>query len=157
MNKKKMTYFESKIKTVTDLKKGENSMKRKIVIAGAVIACAAACQLVNADAAQAAKKYTISKTTKPCSSAYIRDKGYNAKSKNYFTMKSYLEKLKKQGGGTLVLKKGTYKICSTLTVPSNVTIQLKNGVVLKKTDKTGSKSLKAGKAMFKLTSAKAKD
>ena len=36
---------------------------------------------------------------------------------------------------------------------SNVTIQLKNGVVLKKTDKTGSKSLKAGKVMFKLTSA----
>ena len=108
-------------------------------------------------AAQAAKKYTISKTTKPCSSAYIRGKGYNAKSKNYFTIKSYLEKLKKQGGGTLVLKKGTYKICSTLTVPSNITIQLKNGVVLKKTDKTGSKSLKAGKVMFKLTSAKAKD
>ncbi len=157
MNKKKMTYFESNIKTVEDLKKGENSMKRKIVIAGAVIACAAACQFVNADAAQAAKKYTISKTTKPCSSAYIRGKGYNAKSKNYFTIKSYLEKLKKQGGGTLVLKKGTYKICSTLTVPSNVTIQLKNGVVLKKTDKTGSKSLKAGKVMFKLTSAKAKD
>lgn len=56
-----MTYFESNIKTVEDLKKGENSMKRKIVIAGAVIACAAACQFVNADAAQAAKKYTISK------------------------------------------------------------------------------------------------
>ena len=54
MNKKKMKNFESNIKTVTDLKKGENSMKRKIVIAGAVIACAAACQLVNADAAQAA-------------------------------------------------------------------------------------------------------
>lgn len=34
---------------------------------------------------------------------------------------------------------------------------VKNGVVLKKTDKTGSKSLKAGKVMFKLTSAKAKD
>ena len=97
-----MTYFESNIKTVEDLKKGENSMKRKIVIAGAVIACAAACQFVNADAAQAAKKYTISKTTKPCSSAYIRGKGYNAKSKNYFTIKSYLEKLKKQGGGTPV-------------------------------------------------------
>ena len=55
-----MTYFESNIKIVEDLKKGENSMKRKIVIAGAVIACAAACQFVNADAAQAAKKYTIS-------------------------------------------------------------------------------------------------
>ena len=54
MNKKKMTYFESNIKIVEDLKKGENSMKRKIVIAGAVIACAAACQFVNADAAQAA-------------------------------------------------------------------------------------------------------
>ena len=49
-----MTYFESNIKIVADLKKGENSMKRKIVIAGAVIACAAACQFVNADAAQAA-------------------------------------------------------------------------------------------------------
>ena len=36
-------------------------MKRKLVIAGAVIACAAACQMMNADTAQAAKKYTISK------------------------------------------------------------------------------------------------
>ncbi|MGN1206235.1 MAG: right-handed parallel beta-helix repeat-containing protein [Eubacterium sp.] len=132
-------------------------MKRKLVIAGAVIACAAACQMMNADTAQAAKKYTISKSTKPCNSAYIRAAGYNSKSKNYFTIKSYLEKLKKQGGGTLVLKKGTYKICSTLTVPSNVTIQLKNGVVLKKTDNTGSKALKTGSVMFKLTSAKAKD
>ena len=56
-----MTYFESNIKTVEDLKKGENSMKRKIVIAGAVIACAAACQFVNADAAQAARNIPSAK------------------------------------------------------------------------------------------------
>lgn len=132
-------------------------MKRKLVMAGAVVFCAAVLQLADADSAQAAKKYTISKSTKPCNSTYTKGAGYNSKSKNYYTIKSYLEKLKKEGGGTLVLKKGTYKICSTLTVPSNVTIQLKNGAVLKMTDKTGSKALKPGKVMFKLTSDKAKN
>lgn len=80
-----MTYFESNIKIVEDLKKGENSMKRKIDYRWCGNCVRGACQFVNADAAQAAKKYTISKTTKPCTSAYIRNKGYNAKSKNYFT------------------------------------------------------------------------
>ncbi len=67
-----------------------------------------------------------------------------------------MEKLKSRGGGTLVLKKGTYKVCSTLVIPSNVTIQLKNGAKLKKTYETGSSSLKPTKTLFKLSS-KAKD
>jgi hypothetical protein len=35
-------------------------------------------------------------------------------------LRSYLERLEKNGGGKLILKKGTYKITNTLYIPSNV-------------------------------------
>lgn len=133
-------------------------MKKKIIMASALIAFGLVVgTATNAEDTKAAAKYTISKSTKPCNSSYQRLSSYNSKTRNYYTIKSYLEKLKANGGGTLVLKKGTYKICSTLEVPSNVTIQLKNGTKLKKTYVTGSSSLKPTKTMFKLSKAKAKD
>lgn len=106
--------------------------------------------------ASAATKRTISQSTLPCNASYKKLPSYNKKTKNYYTIKSYLEKISKAGGGTLVLKKGTYKICSTLTIPSNVTIQLKKGVKLKKTDDTGSDELQASNTMFQLSKKKAK-
>ncbi|MCI9420580.1 MAG: hypothetical protein HFG32_11300 [Eubacterium sp.] len=132
-------------------------MKRKVAAAGILLACGVVCGLAqHASESQAAGKYTISKSTKPCNTSYRKLRSYNSKTKHYYTIKSYLEKLKSRGGGTLVLKKGTYKVCSTLVIPSNVTIQLKNGAKLKKTYETGSSSLKPTKTLFKLSS-KAKD
>lgn len=132
-------------------------MKRKLVAAAVVLSCGMAVGLtLSTHHSQAARKYTISKSTKPCNSTYQRLASYNGKTKNYYTIKSYLERLKSQGGGTLVLKKGTYKVCSTLVVPSNVTIQLKNGAKIKKTYVTGSSSLKPTKTLFKLSNEKAK-
>lgn len=133
-------------------------MKRKVLIAGAVAVLGIVLgTAANAENSQAAAKYTISKSTKPYNSSYRRLKSYNSKTKHYYTIKSYLERLKSKGGGTLVLKKGTYKVCSTLVVPSNVTIQLKNGAKIKKTNVTGSSSLKPSKTLFKLSDTKAKN
>lgn len=133
-------------------------MRKKMAAAGLLLACGLAIGVAaNTETSKAAAKYTISKSTKPCDSSYSRLKSYNSKTKNYYTIKSYLERLKSKGGGTLVLKKGTYKVCSTLEVPSNVTIQMKNGATIKKTYVTGSSSLKPSKTLFKLSSPKAKD
>ncbi len=133
-------------------------MKKKITAAGVLLACGIAAGMAgNVQDSHAAGKYTISKSTKPCNSAYQRLRSYNSKTKNYYTIKSYLERLKSRGGGTLVLKKGTYKVCSTLEVPSNVTIQLKSGATIKKTYVTGSSSLKPTKTLFKLSNTKAKN
>lgn len=133
-------------------------MNKKTLITGMLLASGLLLgTAVNSQTSEAAGKYTISKTTKPCNSTYSKLKSYNSKTKNYYTIKSYLERLQSKGGGTLVLKKGTYKVCSTLEIPSNVTIQLKNGVKIKKTYETGSSSLKPSKTLFKLSKAKAKD
>lgn len=94
-------------------------------------------------------EYTISPSTAPINPKMKKYKTYSSKTKNYYTLRSYLEKLEVNGGGRLILKKGTYKITNTLYVPSNVTIQLNNGVILEKSMNTGN-SIKASKSMFQL-------
>ena len=78
------------------------------------------------------KTYKISTKTKPVDKKYTKSKNYNSNTKHYYMLKSYLEKLEKNGGGTLVLEKGVYKITNTLCIPSNVTVRLRKGAVLKK-------------------------
>ena len=51
-----------------------------------------------------------------------------------------------------MVKKGTYSIPGTLYIPSNVKIECKNGVKLKKTTSTGTKKFKATKFMFQTVS-----
>lgn len=94
-----------------------------------------------------AKTYTISPKTKPCDNT-VHARAYNKKTKNYWTIRSYLRKIERKKGGTLVLKKGTYKITNTLYVPSNTHIILKDGAVLKKTKTTGSKIMPAASSMI---------
>ena len=55
-------------------------------------------------------------------------------------------------GGTLKLKKGTYKIPGTIYVPSNVKIVCANGVKIKKTKATGTKKVKSTKFLFQMIS-----
>lgn len=106
-------------------------------------------------AASKKKKYTVTTKTKPCYKKYqkAKNKKYNKHTKQYYMLRSYLEKMQKKGG-TLTLKKGTYKIPCTLYVPSNVTIKCKKGVKLLKTKKTGTKKLKATNFMFQMISTK---
>ncbi len=96
------------------------------------------------------KTYTITTNTKPVGKQFIKSKNYNAKTKHYYLLRSYMELLEKQGGGTLVLKKGVYKITNTICVPSNVTIKLSKGTILQKLNSTGVKAMKASGTMFYL-------
>lgn len=96
------------------------------------------------------KNYTITTKTAPCNASYKSNPAYNSNTKSYFVFRSYLEKLEKEGGGTLTIKKGTYTIAASLYVPSNTTIKLENGVKLKMASKTGTSHLTAGTSMFQL-------
>ncbi|WP_102691015.1 NosD domain-containing protein [Rummeliibacillus pycnus] len=93
--------------------------------------------------------YTISTSTTPINKKMKKYTTYSAETKNYYTIRSYLEKLESDGGGTLILKRGTYRITNTLFVPSNVTIQLNDGVILEKSMDTGN-DLKPSKSLFQL-------
>lgn len=94
-----------------------------------------------------AKTYTISPKTKPCDNT-VHARAYNKKTKNYWTIRSYLRKIERKKGGTLILKKGTYNITNTLYVSSNTRIILKDGAILKKGKTTGSKIMPAASSMF---------
>lgn len=96
------------------------------------------------------KNYTITPKTAPCKSSYTSNPAYNSKTKSYFVLRSYLEKLEKEGGGTLTIKKGTYTIAASLYVPSNTTIKFENGVKLKMGTSTGTSHLQPGTSMFQL-------
>lgn len=102
--------------------------------------------------AEAASKptYTITPDSKTYKSNMMNFSTYNTHTKHYYLLRSYLEQLEKKGGGTLVLKKGTYTISNTLYVPSNVTIKMKDGVKLVKGKKTGTSQFVAAKSMFQL-------
>ena len=76
-----------------------------------------------------AKTYTIS----PGSGAYKNFGSSGNLSRHYYLIRSYLKKLE-HGGGTLVLKKGTYKVSNALFVASNTTIKFENGVKIIKTN-----------------------
>ena len=94
--------------------------------------------------------YTVKDTDNPIDKKYQKRKTYNNKSKQYYMLRSYLELLERKGGGTLILSAGTYEICNTLYVASNITILLKDGVVIRKTEDTGSESMKSSFSLFQL-------
>lgn len=96
------------------------------------------------------KTYTITPNTKPCNSKVLRYSTYNKYTKNYYTLITYMQKFEKYGGGTLILKKGTYTISNTVPIPSNVNLILEDGVVINKGAKTGTKKFKASLSMFQL-------
>lgn len=98
----------------------------------------------------AAKTYTISPNSAVYKGNYKNASAYNSTTKQYFLIRSYLEMLEKKGGGKLILKKGTYKISNVLYIPSNVTIELKDGVTIKKTMKTNSKQMQPTGGIFEL-------
>ena len=102
----------------------------------------------------AAKKptYTISPNSKPYYKKWLKYSTYNKNSKHWYLFRSYMERFAKTGGGTLIVKKGTYNLPISVYVPSNVTFKFQDGVVLKKTTKTGTKKLHNNGSMFQLIS-----
>jgi hypothetical protein len=96
------------------------------------------------------KTYTISSASKPYMGKYTGSSNYNSYTKQYFLVRSYLEQLEKIGGGVLYLKAGTYSITNTLYVPSNVTIKLEDGVIIKKGKVTGTTAMPPSSSIFQL-------
>lgn len=92
--------------------------------------------------ASAKTSYTIGPKSTPYEGFGMNFSTYNKYTRQYYTLRSYLELFEREGGGTLTLKAGTYTIPNVLSIPSNVTIKLNNGVVIKKGTKTGTKGLK---------------
>ncbi len=125
--------------------------KRWMVMFGLVIMICAG-GVLRADSVYAKKRtFTVNTKTVPCSSTYRKKPYYNKKTRQYYMLQSYLNRLSSTGG-TLKLKKGTYSIPGTLYIPSNVKIECKNGVRLKKTTSTGTKKLKSTKYLFQTVS-----
>ncbi len=94
------------------------------------------------------KFFTITKHSKPYAGMYLKSKVYNRYTRDYLLIKSYLVALSKRGGGKLRIKRGRYNISNALAIPSNTTIILENGVRLKKTSKSGVKSMPPGHILF---------
>lgn len=126
---------------------------RKILITAGL---ALICVLFSAMPSEAKKKksFTVKPKSAPFEDAFQDRESYNKKTKQYYMLRSYLEELGKNHGGTLTLKKGKYEIPATLYVPSHVTIRLEDGVKLIKTNKTGTKKLKAANYIFQTVSMK---
>lgn len=111
-----------------------------VLLGGAMI-------LFNSDSAQA-KTYTITPSTNPVNKSYVKSKNYNSSTKDYYLIKSYLEKIENDGGGTLNIKAGTYTISNVLYLPSNTTIKLADGVVILKGKTAGKASFSASKSLI---------
>ena len=77
-------------------------------------------------------------------------KSVNKYTRDYYMIRSYMQRFEAQGGGTLILAPGRYEISSTIYVPSNTTIRLSAGTTLVKLNKTGTKKFKASDSMFML-------
>lgn len=136
---------------VNDLK---SSKKHKFlflqILTSCIMALVFAFTLSNNALAAKTKSYTIKPSSEPYNKNYINNSNYNEKTKHYYLIRSYLEQLEKDGGGTLTLKKGKYVITNTLYVPSNVKIVLKDGAKIVKGNDTGSVKLSPSGSIFQL-------
>jgi hypothetical protein len=93
--------------------------------------------------------YTISPDSLPCDPYMLRYGYYNSQTRQYYTIRSYMERFEKYGGGILKFEPGTYVITNAIFVPSNVTFDFADGVTLVKGTDTGS-SLTPSHSMFQL-------
>ena len=92
--------------------------------------------------------YTITPNSETYNKNFMSYSTYNPFTKHYYLIRSYLEQLEEAGGGTLVLKKGTYTVSNVLYVPSNVTIILEDGAKIINGHETGTSKLDADKSIF---------
>ena len=99
---------------------------------------------------QSVRSFTINPSSEPFQNTFKNYSTYNSSSKQYYVLRSYLEQLEKVGGGTLTLSAGTYEICNTLYVASNITIYLKDGAIIRKSEATGTTALDSSSSLFQL-------
>lgn len=130
-------------------------LKKKLIVVSLLLLGVVGTIFFDHEEVQAkAVTYTIAPTTAPINKAYLKYKGYNSSTKHYYLLDSYLKKIESNGGGTLVLKKGTYTVSNVLYIPSNTTLKLQNGAILKKGTSTGKASFAAAKTLIQVVPPK---
>ncbi len=122
-------------------------MKKKITLLFLILAFAFV--LFNQKAYAKQKNFIVGPKT-AVTGKYKKSQSLNKKTRHYFMLRSYMDKLEKNGGGKLTIKKGTYTITNILYVPSNVTIQFNNGVKFIKSKNTGKARIKAADGIFQV-------
>ena len=96
--------------------------------------------------------FIISPDSQPYKGWYKTYNTYNKKTKGYYLLRSYLERLDTLKGGVLVLRCGKYTVTNTLCIPTDTTIILEDGATIVKTDDTGTKNLTATASLFQTVS-----
>ena len=81
------------------------------------------------------RDYIVYPNSKPYRNYYI---SYKEEERNYYTLRSYLEQIERNGKGSITLKSGVYNISDSLSVPSNTKIYFEDGVTINFTGKEGS-------------------
>ncbi len=125
--------------------KNKNIVKYLLMVAAVFVI-----SLAVSNRAYAKANYTVTPSKLAAEAKRIHKTFYNEYVKDYVGLNSYLERMQKSGGGTLTIKKGTYRITNSIYVPSNVTIVFEDGVVFKKIMTTGKSDFKATTAMWQL-------
>lgn len=72
--------------------------------------------------------FVISPDTLPYGRSYMSTSSYSETSRQYYTIRSYLDCLENMGGGTLRLQRGAYCFWKTIYIPSNVQLIFDDGV-----------------------------
>lgn len=101
----------------------------------------------------ATKTYTISEETS-APKKYQKLSTYNPYTKDYYIFRNAFEQCAKNKGGKVVIKKGKYVISNAIGIPSNTTVILEDGAVIKKGTSTGTDKLKASLSIFHLVNQK---
>jgi len=81
------------------------------------------------------KNFTINANTIPYQEKYMDSIDY-AQRKYYYVFTSYMEQLEYAGGGTITVEAGNYPVTNNICIPSNVTLNLKDGVTFTKAGTT---------------------
>lgn len=122
-------------------------MRKRIILSLIVLVMAVV--VFGTDAEAKKKNYVVGPNT-AVSGKYVKSKDLNKQTKHYFMLRYYMDQLEKNGGGTLTVKKGTYKITNILYVPSNVTIRFCDGVKFVKTKNVGKAGFQAADGIFQV-------
>jgi hypothetical protein len=93
-------------------------------------------------------RLVITPASGPYREMFTDQSTYGNNTKDYFLFQSYMEQLEYSGGGVLTVKAGTYNLSNAVHVPSNVTVNFENGVVINKIAAKYGTSLTVPKAMF---------
>ena len=96
--------------------------------------------------------FRITEDKRPYKDYFTGRSEYNEYTKDYFVVRSYLERLSTLGGGMLIFAAGTYHFTSTLCIPSNTTILIEDGATLVKTYYTGDPWIEPTQSLFQTVS-----